>query len=522
MATETTSTPAPQTLTSPDEAAITSIGFPGFQLGISTCGFTSSSTITCSFGSECTDVGSYRGCCVAGAADCVSTIYTMCLGYEEAVIYGGNCGSHTLCCPAATPSCFSYVVLSTAEDRPDATLTHVECNESAGYGEMFPHPPELTTMTTADSSSSGKSGAEPTDYSDSNSSTPTGAIVGAAVGVLALLCLAGLAAFLIVRQRRRRRLRQRAELEIAAAAAALSPSDRDGHGHNRRAAAPAALSGTTGRSLRPLSTIHEQLSPGLGGGRTGTAAASSPLTPTTPSSSSREKRKSARRSHGPQWPLGSGDPLAAHPVDLEKRLSDPRNNIGSAPQIQPPPPPPGSRPAPLPPPPKTPRTPSSSQPHTPTSISAGLQSPRLSYVPVSPIDAAFRDEAEAGTTTRPEDFERGGSDAATGLAAVGGAIGRSPSTRSARASPSRGVLSIPQQHPQQHHESVSPMGTDDGDEAGDPKRLSFVSIPSVPGDGESSLVSPVGPEDRLLSSDGGVSPATVSPIESRRGSLVDR
>ncbi|RYO90942.1 hypothetical protein DL764_008352 [Monosporascus ibericus] len=526
MATETTSTSTPQTLASPDEAAITSIGFPGFQLGISTCGFTSSSTITCSFGSECTDVGSYRGCCVAGAADCVSTIYTTCLGYEDAVVYGGNCGSHTLCCPAATPSCFSYFVLSTAEDRPDATLTHVECHESAGYGEMFPYPPELTTKTTAYSSPAKTSDAEPTD--DSDSSSPTGAIVGAALGVVALLCLAGRAAFLIVRQRRRRRhrLRQRAELEITAAAAALPPRDRDGDGHNRGAA---ALGGTTGRNLRPLSTIHEQLSPGLGGGMTGTAAASSPLTPNTPSSSSsssREKRKSAGRGYGPQWPLGSGNPLAAHPVNLEERLSDPRNSIGSAPQIQLPPPPPGPRLAPLPPPPKSQRTPSSSQPHTPTSISAGLQSPRLSYVPVSPIDAAFRDDAEATTTARPEDFEGSGSGAATGLAAVGVAIGRGPSTRSARASLSRGVVSIPQQHQQkhqhQHHEPVSPMGTDDGDDAGGSKRLSFVSIPSVRGDGDPDLVSPVSPEDRLLSSDGGVSPATVSPIESRRGSLVDR
>ncbi|RYP78536.1 hypothetical protein DL771_000489 [Monosporascus sp. 5C6A] len=527
MATETTPTPTPQTLASPDEAAITSIGFPDFQLGISTCGFTSSSTITCSFGSECTDVGSYRGCCVAGAADCVSTIYTTCLGYEEAMIYGGNCGFHTLCCPAATPGCLSYFVLSTAEDRPDATLTHVECHESAGYGEMFPYPPELTTTkTTADSSPTRTPDAEPTDNSDSDSSSPTGAIVGAAVGVVALLCLAGLTAFLVVRQRRRRRLCRRAELDITAAAAALPPRDRDGHGHNRRAATPAALDGTTGRSLRPLSTIHEQLSPGLGGGSTGTVAASSPLTPTTPPppSSSREKRKSARRSHGPQWPLGSGNPLAAHPVDLEERLSDPRNSIGSAPQMQLPPPP-VSRLAPLPPPPKPPRTPSSSQPHTPASISAGLQSPRLSYVPVSPIDAAFRDDAEMATTTtttRPEDFGRSGGDAATGPAAVGVAIGRSPSTRPARASLSRGVVSIPQQHQQQHHEPVSPMGTDDGEDTGGSKRLSFMSIPSIRGDGALDLVSPVSPEDRLLSSDGGVSPATVSPLESRRGSLVDR
>lgn len=114
--TDTTS----QTVNVPDAPAITSVAIPGdFQLGSDTCGFTSESTsglsssktvscpedttnmidpitVTCSYGSECTNVGSYRGCCISGGEDCISTMYTTCLDYGQAPV-PEDCGNHTLC-----------------------------------------------------------------------------------------------------------------------------------------------------------------------------------------------------------------------------------------------------------------------------------------------------------------------------------------------------------------------------------------------------------------------------------------
>lgn len=231
-------------------------------------------------------------------------------------------------------------------------------------------------------------------------------------------------------------------------------------------------------------------------------------------------------------------------VDLEKRLSGPRASTGdssSIPQIQVPPPP-GSKlvPPPPPPPPKS----SSSQPDTPTSISAGLQSPRLSYIPVSPIDAAlFRDNTDRRFNGGGGEGGGAGGDAAAAAAAaasglgIGVAVARSVSSRSARSvknnnksSNDRRISTSNHQKQQekQEQEPVSPIDDDDDDEDSmeedaDSKRLSFVSAPSVI-DGDPDLVSPLSQEfnHRHGSEEIPVSPVSVSPAESRRGSVTDR
>ncbi len=246
--------------------------------------------------------------------------------------------------PAAKPSCFSYGYISTAADDDgaggvdDATLTHIQCHESAGFGEMFPYPPEAMLTASADpASNSTVVLVQPTDgdssSSSSSGSTSAGAIVGAVIGVIALVCLAALAAFLLIRRRR-----QKAALEAAVASMAPpSLEEEEGGGEGFRGSGIYDGGGGGGggggsgggggdvddgsggggggqRSalvmdrLRPLSTIQEQTSPV-------SARTASPLSPGGAGvATNREKRKSVRRSFGSHWPLGSGNPLAAHPV----------------------------------------------------------------------------------------------------------------------------------------------------------------------------------------------------------------
>lgn len=230
-------------------------------------------------------------------------------------------------------------------------------------------------------------------------------------------------------------------------------------------------------------------------------------------------------------------------MDLEKRLSDPRastgNNSNNTPQIQVPPPP-GSKLAPLPLPPPSKSSPSQPQLHTPTSISAGLQSPRLSYIPVSPIDAAFRDDIDkrfnGGGGGGGGDAAAAAAAAASGLG-IGIGVARSLSSRSVKngngSNNDRTISSF--DHQLREEDPVSPIDDDDDDdehdddadeENADSKRVSFVSAPSVAGDhdGDPDLVSPLSPNTNRRSGteEVPVSPVTVSPVESRRGSVTDR
>ncbi|KAK6841500.1 hypothetical protein PG987_002360 [Apiospora arundinis] len=361
--------PTPQTTPPPPRTLLAS-ATESFVLGIDTCGFTSGSTLTCSAG-YCTDIGDHRGCCTGSPADCSASIWTTCRGYTEGA---GYCGAHTLCCSAAAlPACVTYYF--TTERRPGVTFTNVGCGTSAMYGQMYPFPPELMPTTSAD------------DHPSATELTVR-AIVGAIVGGVLLVALAIVAFVLLAKRRRRKREQQLITKELISGPTDHSPTipEKSGGGNLRM-------------RLR-LSTIPEQNSP----------------LPTSPMLS---RYKSSRRSYGPDWPLGSADPLESHPVlpgatpitpatvDLEKRLSEPRG--GSVPQLQIPAIPAipaipeiptihATRLSPAPP----PKSPAGASPqqqqHKPRTPSASsdiglLQSPRLSFAPpASPIDAAFNVE----------------------------------------------------------------------------------------------------------------------------------
>ncbi|KAH9908940.1 hypothetical protein F4778DRAFT_205130 [Xylariomycetidae sp. FL2044] len=582
-----------------------------FILGIDTCGFTSGSTITCSFGYECTNIGNYRGCCLAGAADCTSTIQTTCLDYGV-IEDPAQCGSHTLCCPVAKSHCFSYGFLTS--DQPGQTFTYVECQPTHGFGEMYPYPPELMSTTSAEPmpSSNASLVIEPSDGDDNDnnnnaSPVPIGAIIGAVVGAIILVCLVALAAFLIIRRRRQQQQRRHIPGAIGGGGggagggmvASLGDDDggtnkghRDGGGEDHIPAFPNPERSRTRRGggrMRPLSTIHEQH---LHHTPTTTSKSKSKTSSNSnPNSTSPLKRKSltpaiARQSLGPDWPLAAnhGNPLGAHPVDIEKRLSGTGIPILKVPAPPPAPPPSGG--ARLVPPPllslaaasslSLPSSRKSSAgesamaergmgvggggglgglggPGGSSSTSvAGLQSPRLSYVPVSPIDAAFRDEVDR-RVGRLERDERTGQLATTtvargGLGAeevsdddeegekrgrgsgrgrrrssivdfgtpfatpVGTGLGSAAAAAAGRESPEP-VSPVSPLEREEEEEEEHESGT---------QRLSFVSAPSAPGEGDQELddlVSPVSPERAGSGLDGRVSPESVSPLESRRGSL---
>ncbi|KAI1488088.1 hypothetical protein F5X96DRAFT_680760 [Biscogniauxia mediterranea] len=518
----------------------TELGTTEFALGIDTCGFTFGSTITCEFGYECTNVGTYRGCCVPGASDCSSTIHTSCIDYGL-VDNSAQCGPHTLCCPWTAASCFSYAF--TTDTEPDATFTYVQCQQSRGFGEMYPQPPEFTTDTPPETAS--ESSESPTSLTvqpednQSSGSTPAGAIAGAVCGALAFLCLAIVAAYMLMRRRKQKR-QQVSMATISTEPARLKDETPEATSPDGGAAFGAG-------SFRPLSTVHEQGSP------TG--------------SPSREKRKSAFprvRSLDPNWPLGAnGNPLASHPVDLEKRSS--RNTSGGdqpgtlrplsqqiqrgpeqqgVPILQVPTPPSGSRLAPPPPPPKSPRASSSSSPRTPTSTGGMLQSPRLSFVPVSPIEAAFDAEMDRRQTWFDDSPETpvSATSGAAGNSSTRGSYGGSGLTAPRALTPVPPMLSLQglnntsatdfaavdsaaaDREPVSPVSPVSPLDGDDDGDGIDMKRLSFVSVPSAPGEGDremDELVSPISP-NHPGSADGRATPETVSPLESRQGSLRGR
>ncbi|KAI0889810.1 uncharacterized protein GGS22DRAFT_4257 [Annulohypoxylon maeteangense] len=493
----------------PSTTEASQYGTSGFDVGIDTCGFTIESTVTCDFGYDCTNVGGHRGCCVAGAADCVATIYTECINHDKTPTSDG-CGQHTLCCPGSKPYCFVYAYLSTSSTT-EATLTYFECNESQGFGEMYPFPPELMTETANSSTTETGSGsdspsldspANSPEHSSSRSSRNAGAIIGGVVGGVVFIILIILSAFLLLRYRRRRH-----QAKLRASIIPLGPAKTP---HSSTDTPPEAekdqdqdqvpaetITATQPKSkpvpiltptppktarqklFRPLSSIHEHPTP----------TPSSTLS-RNKSTSSAMPSSASRGSFGPNWPLGPGpnsNPLSSHPVDanLKKRLSDSRLGTLSLAQalavgpdmgagigmgmgvgremgvgngrVRPlnlsRTPPPGSRPAP---------------PKSPRGAGLAVQSPRLEFVPVSPIVGRITD---SGVGDRDEEVD-----------------------------------------------PVSPIESDDEGGGEDTQRLSYVSAPSAHFEGD-DFVSPVSPRV-VWDGDGDVSPRTVSPLGSQRGSVA--
>ncbi|KAF3012585.1 Wiskott-Aldrich syndrome protein 1 [Neopestalotiopsis sp. 37M] len=420
-------------ITTPATAPAPHFNTDDFIMGPDTCGFTSGTTITCTNPSDyCQNIGNYRGCCEGAIDQCSATVYTTCQeGLDNAY------QAHVLYCTGGSPACMTHYF--TTDDSPGSTYTNVACGTSDVFGQLYPYPPELmpTTSAAAHPRNTTTPSSSGNDASD-KSSVSTGAIVGAIVGAIILVILLIISTVLIARRKK-----LQAHLNTSAAAAAM------GGGGNRKGslmsdknnnpdalpAMPMSSSGGSSdaaeaerrRRLR-LSTIPEALSP-----TSPTAAASSRRASAI--LGSRFNRKSARRSYGPDWPLGSADPLESHPMppppppppstqqtpDPEKRMGDDEQSQTTAARGPPSSPPPlqGQAPRSIPtlnlPTTQSPPGGAASVPQlevepvspvdddtqsvhispiTPDSTRVMLTSPRLSYHPVSPMDAAFNDEVE--------------------------------------------------------------------------------------------------------------------------------
>ncbi|KAK8050476.1 hypothetical protein PG994_012206 [Apiospora phragmitis] len=463
-AADASTSPGPTPQTMPPPRMRLASASESFILGIDTCGFTSESTC------YCTNIGDARGCCTGSPADCSASIWTTCRGYTEGG--DGYCGAYTLCCAAALPACITYYF--TTKSEPGETLTNVGCGTSAMYGQMYPLPPELMPTTSdEDHRSATDLSVNPIETSGSESekaqpTNPTGAIVGAIVGGVLLVALAILACVLLAKRRRRRQEQQQISKELIS-----GPTDFTNVAPTT--GAPEKSGGGVANSLRTrlrLSTIHEHNGP-------------------LPASPMLARYKSARRSYGPDWPLGSADLLESHPVavpavpaaaanannvDLEKRLSEPRR--GSAPQLQisafpatrlapaqPPKSPPGGA------------SPSQQQQHMPAAPSSPGVEKR-----VSDIDGAAAAAATTGTADSNSSYRN--------------------SSRPPKISQIRTSTKLPPRNSAQQDEPVSPIEqspVEGGGRGGDPKRLSLVSAPSFRDSRfigtADDLVSPVSPDD---------------------------
>ncbi|KAI1420368.1 hypothetical protein F5Y12DRAFT_719593 [Xylaria sp. FL1777] len=490
-----------------------------FFLGPDTCGFTVGSAITCDVGYECANVDSYRGCCVAGAADCSATIYTDCVNNEE-MPNAAMCGPQTLCCPESKAYCATYGF--TTEEQPGATFTHVRCAESPGFGELYPYPPELSTTTESSSTESTSSTliSQPADSTNSSSSSSisSGAIAGAVVGSVVFAALAILGTFLFINRRRRQRggrVRDGSE-----AMNTTPPSAENVHSDEK------ALDGP----LRSLSTIHEQRS----------------SLPSSASSGNNEGPESSAlrlQSFGENWPLGPRGPisprkpLSSHPVAaLERRLS--QNELAPRPQSTrymkggvrtPTPPLPGTR---LSPPPPLRKPELVQTPRRAASTGLALQSPRLSYIPPPTIDTAFGEEVERSLDGICEpgrnDVDKGetisgelpflaiGAPWPTSLNTTTGMNDRRLTSNGVYLHANTGISDL-----ENDHESMSTLDEDDC--ASGDQRIRFLPALSIRsnvterGD-PNDIVSPVSLDDEG-GAQGRISPMTVSPPESQRGSF---
>ncbi|KAI0404891.1 hypothetical protein F4802DRAFT_615291 [Xylaria palmicola] len=398
---------------------------------------------------------SYRGCCAAGALDCTATIYTGCLDYQD-MPNAAMCGPQTLCCPWSRAYCVTHGFMT--EGQPGATFTHVRCAESPVAGDLYPYPPEgITTIadSTTDSISSIPT-VEPSASGGSSSSKPVSpGTIAAAAVGGAVFVLLAILGILFYIIKKRRQQRQTSRISICVNDAPIESTGDVDFGSKRPIERQSSLS-----------TIHEQ------------------QTPVSPSPSLVSKRRSVSSLFRRQnWPLGAGAPpisprypLSSHPIlDLEKRASlserppQPSSyHLGSGGALL------------------RASTPISEPCSTPPLMSTGTESrdPRVSFIPTPTIDTAFGRELEWT------------------LNGVGGTF-YNTGGRSSNLTDDREPVC-----------PTSPLGGTQGN-----KRASFVSALSIPrdrGQGEAnSLVSPVSPN----STEGRVSPMTVSPLESRRGSF---
>ncbi|GAW20708.1 hypothetical protein ANO14919_102170 [Xylariales sp. No.14919] len=481
-------TPEPPAITAAAREVVT----PPFILGPDTCGFTSSSTITCDVGYDCENVGNYRGCCVAGGEDCSATIYTACLNYED-MPNAAMCGPQTLCCPLSKAYCATYGF--TTEEQPGATFTHVQCAETPGFGELYPYPPELVTTIEASSTPNTSStlAAQPARNTSSSSShsISRGAIAGAVVGSIVFAALAILGICLFAKRKRRHQWEQRIHNGSGVTSAPYSSTEDVQFGGG----------GASAARLRPLSTIHER------------------EIPSPNSTSSKHRQHSAPNTLRPQsvaqnWPLGGPvsprKPLSSHPVgDPERRPSrdefPPRLQSSHSMEADAPilrtrlsPPPPLKKPDPA-------RM--SSGGDSTSAVGLALQSPRLPYIPTPTIDTAFGEDVQRRLdgVGEPDNHTLNRNEtSSSALPLLATAVpwpappGTGVGTKNKRLT-NRGLYINPNLEIPRPHNDSEPVSPLDGTGSG----------------GRDDMVSPLSPDD----ADGRFSPMTVSPLESPRDSV---
>ncbi|KAL8334443.1 hypothetical protein RB601_000375 [Gaeumannomyces tritici] len=202
-----------------------------YSMGTDTCGFISgypSLAVTCVKGSGyCTNDGVGNiDCCTGEYTDCTSTMFSACLDFSAS--QRGACasrGPRTICCWESSPACYTLIFSTTA--TPGRLFSILQCQSSAGVESLLATPPALLTSSPRSSSSSitqstttstistttsaaGGAGAGTSGGgggggggSGESSPTPVAAIVGGAVGGVALVGLVVFAICLIMQRSRR-------------------------------------------------------------------------------------------------------------------------------------------------------------------------------------------------------------------------------------------------------------------------------------------------------------------------------
>ncbi|PHH50368.1 hypothetical protein CFIMG_004006RA [Ceratocystis fimbriata CBS 114723] len=185
----------------------------GYTMAANTCGFEDLSNlpITClGAGAQCSNSGDYRGCC--GNSQC-KDLKTACIDFATNAVMG-SCNSltdsHTVCCTSILqPFCYTYLFSDT-----DAVRSVFVCNTDSGSAKLYDYPPSLSLSGSDASATGGSAASDDSDSSSvqvfttldssgatvtvtrdrpsassssssssgSGSSTPTGAIIGGAVG----------------------------------------------------------------------------------------------------------------------------------------------------------------------------------------------------------------------------------------------------------------------------------------------------------------------------------------------------
>ncbi|KAH6898524.1 hypothetical protein B0T10DRAFT_578321 [Thelonectria olida] len=186
-------------------------------LGSDTCGFNGAgNSFTCiTPGATCSFSDDYIGCCEPTST--CNIVKTTCLDYDASV--AGDCNLpddfHTLCCgTSARGACFTWF-LSTA----DTSYTLLDCSAVSGTSTLLAYDPALgvPSSITEESPSTTDDDDGPLTVSVTGSvatsseisspkpksKTPIGAIVGGAVGGVAVIALIGLAVFFILRKKKK-------------------------------------------------------------------------------------------------------------------------------------------------------------------------------------------------------------------------------------------------------------------------------------------------------------------------------